>query len=116
MTLTQCLTLMASIIFLFIVIGVIRRNHLREGYALLWLMMTAVIMIVAIVPGLMKYLAYMMGIKTHAFAVILVLIGGMFLILFQQSIVLSRHQEKIKRLTEELTLLCSKNRDDRNDE
>ena len=105
----QWLSLAVSITFLLAVLAAIYRASLREGYALIWLGVTITLIYLSLDPSALQMLACLTGIKTQAFAIILPTIFGMLLILFQQSIVLSKHNEKIRKLTEELTLLKSKN-------
>ena len=64
--------------------------------------------VLSIVPKSMDWIAKKLGIHVGPFVLVLFMLGGMILILFQQSIALSRHNEKIKRLAEELTLLREK--------
>lgn len=109
MMLIQWLSFAVCMIFLFAVLTAIYRGSLREGYALVWLGVTLVLIYLSLHPAALKLLARLTGIKTPAFAIIIAVICGILLILFQQSIVLSKHNEKIKKLTEELTLLRSKN-------
>ena len=83
----------------------IYRGWLREGYALLWIFVTCGMIVLALVPRLMDIIARIVQIHTPPFVLVLFMLGGMVVLLFQQSLIISRHNEKLKHLTEELTLL-----------
>ena len=108
MTLLQCISLFGSLFFLLMLFYALQKSYLREGYALLWLFIDIGMVVLSIVPKSMDWIAKKLGIHVGPFVLVLFMLGGMILILFQQSIALSRHNEKIKRLAEELTLLREK--------
>ncbi len=105
MTLLQCISLFGSLLFLLLLFYALQKSYLREGYALLWLFIDIGMIVLSIVPKSMDWIAGKLGIKMGPFVLVLFMLGGMILILFQQSVALSRHNEKIKRLAEELSLL-----------
>ena len=105
MTLIQYVSLFGSLVFLSIVFLSIYRGILREGYALLWILVTLGMILISVVPRLLDFAARLVGIQTPAFVLLLFMLVGILLLLFQQSIVISKHNEKIKRLAEELALL-----------
>ena len=105
MTTIQYIALICSFAFLFFVFWSIYRGWLREGYALLWIFITCGMIVLAIVPHLMDFIAKKVQIYTPPFVLVLFMLGGMVILLFQQSLIISKHNEKIKHLTEELALL-----------
>lgn len=105
MTHIQWISLIGSLFFLVLVMFAIYRGYLREGYALLWIAVTGGLIVLALLPRILDWIANIVGIYTPAFVLVLFMLAGMLLVLFQQSVIISRHNEKIKRLTEELTLL-----------
>ena len=115
MTLFQWYSLSGSLIFLLIVLWAIYRSYLREGYALLWIATTVCMILFSLVPKLLDWIAGIVGIHTPAFVLLLFLLCGMLSLIFQQSIVISKHNEKIKRLAEELALLQAEKRESGND-
>lgn len=115
MLVIQWLSLLGSFCFLGIVLFAIYRNKLREGYALLWIGVTAGMVLLSIVPRLLNRAARLVGIQTPAFLLMLFMLVGMTLVLFQLSIIISKHNETIKRLTEELTLLKAEERGKKDD-
>lgn len=108
MIVIQYVALACSLIFLLVVFWTILRGYLREGYALLWILVTAGMIVLALAPELLKFIAAIVEIKTPAFVLLLFMLGSMVILMFQQSLIISRHNEKVKRLTEEITLLKNK--------
>ena len=107
MTLIQYIALAGSLFFLFSVFWAIYRGWLREGYALLWIAVTCGMIVLSFAPRLMDFIAQLVQIHTPPFVLVLFMLAGMVVLLFQQSLIISKHNEKIKHLTEELTLLKS---------
>ncbi len=105
MTLIQWISLTGSIFFMVMVLWAVYRGKLCEAYALIWLVTGVVITVISVSGRLLEYFSKLVGIQTPAFALLLTLIMGMLLLLFQLTMVISAHTEKIKRLTQELTLL-----------
>jgi len=111
MTPIQWLSLTGSLCFLLLVMFAIYRGYLREGYALLWIAVTCGMIVLALTPRVLDWIARQVGVYTPPFVLVLFMLGGMLLVLFQQSVVISRHNEKIKRLAEELALLKAEGKD-----
>jgi len=111
MTLLQLLSLGGSLAFLLMVLFALHRAYLREGYALLWIAVTCGMIVLSLIPRSMDKLARIIGIHIAPFVLVLFMLAGMSLMLFQQSVVISRHNEKIKRLAEELALLKARCKD-----
>ena len=105
MTVIQYVALIGCLSFLFIVFWAIHRGVLREGYALLWIAITCGMIVLALIPRLLDYIAGVIQIYTPPFVLVLFMLGGIVVLLFQQSLIISRQNEKIKRLTEEITLI-----------
>jgi len=100
----QILSLIGSILFLVGILECVRRQLLKESYALLWLALGGGFMILSAFPGLLE-LARHIGIIYAPAALFLFLIFGIILILIQYSVVLSRRTEQLKALTQEMALL-----------
>ena len=105
MTLLQWLSFGGSLAFLAMILFAIHRAYLREGYALLWLAVTCGMIVLSLIPRSMDRIAKLLGIHIAPFVLVLFMLGGILLVLFQQSVIISKHNEKIKRLAEELSLL-----------
>lgn len=108
MSLIQYIALIGSLGFLWIVLYSVYRGKLREAYALIWILVAVAMTVLSLSTFLLTLLARLLGIQTPAFALLLCLLAGMLLLLFQITLVISRHNEKINRLMQEITLLREK--------
>ena len=101
----QILALSGAFIFLIVVLRYVYKSKIKEAYALLWIAATLVTAVFAIFPEQLSSLAAVLGIVTPAFALILCMLGCILLLLFQITIIISGHHERITRLLEEIALL-----------
>ncbi|MBO5309302.1 MAG: DUF2304 domain-containing protein [Lentisphaeria bacterium] len=108
MILFQYVALCGSILFLILVLVSVYRRKIKEAFALIWLLTGIGILLLSLFPVLLNLLALLLGIETPAFALLLCMLGGILLLLFQLTRVISAHAEKITRLTQEVTLLKEK--------
>jgi len=104
LTRIQIISLLGSVLFLLGILECVRRQLLKEAYALLWLALGGGFLVLSAFPGLLE-LARHIGILYAPAALFLFLIFGIILILIQYSVVLSRRTEQIKTLTQETALL-----------
>lgn len=105
LTQVQWFSLAGSLIFLLIVLDAVRRQRLREAYALIWLLTSAGMIILSLWTDSLKLISNLLGIQYPPATLFLLLIIGILLLLFQYSIVISLHNEKITKLTQEIALL-----------
>lgn len=105
LTTIQWYSLFGSLLFLIIVLDSVRRQRLREAYALVWLIVSFCLILVSLWTHVLKLLSNILGIIYPPATLFLLLLIGNILLLFQYSIVISKHHEKITRLTQELALL-----------
>jgi len=91
-------------LFLFI-IGLIRKRKIREEYSLLWLFMTLVFMLFSFWRDGLAVMSRFVGIAYAPAAFFLLLLVGVFAILIQYSVVISKFSEQNKNLIQEVGLL-----------
>lgn len=108
MMLFQWIALTGALFFLGMILYAVYRGKLREAYALLWIFAAVGVGVLAAFPALLDRLALLLGIKTPAFALLLCMTGGMLLLLFQITLIISAQNEKITRLMQEIALLKEK--------
>jgi len=99
------IALLASLAFLFLVLELIRRRRLDEGYALLWLAFGLLFLGFSVWRRALDYLAAIVGIHYPPAALLLLLILGLFMVMIQFSLVITRQRHQIKALTQRLALL-----------
>ena len=101
----RLIVLTGTVFFLLMVFRAVYLGKIKEAYALLWIAAGVVTGVLALVPALLNRLASLLGIVTPAFALILCILGTLLLLLFQITLVISGHHEKITRLLEDAALL-----------
>jgi hypothetical protein len=101
----EVVAILGSVSLLTIVLELIRRKHLRVGYALLWLFTAVALIILSFWRSGLDLLAGLMGIYYPPTALFVVGFGFVLLILLQFSLVVSRLAEENKRLAQRVGLL-----------
>ena len=105
MNVTYVLGLVAALVTLGFVIELLRRGVLLEKFAALWLLVSVAIVIMAIFPTTLTWLADLLGVEVPSN--LLFLMGGVLLLLVsvQLSHEVSRVEARTRRLAEEIALL-----------
>ena len=111
----QLLSIAASLLVLGIVFEAVRRRHLMERYALLWLTSGFVLLGLAVWQGALATLAHAMGIKYAPNALFVVAFGFILLLLFHFSLVVSRLVDQSKILAQRVALLEERLRHEQKD-
>ncbi|MDE0610710.1 MAG: DUF2304 family protein [Anaerolineaceae bacterium] len=96
---------LGSIGALLLVLELVRRRHLREEYALLWLATGAVLLLLSLSRPLLDTLAELTGIFYPPSALFLVALLFVLAILLHFSIVLTRLTQQNRELAQQLALL-----------
>jgi hypothetical protein len=92
----------ATFVFVFILL---RRGVLQEKYAVLWLTVSGIALVLAVFPGLLRSVSDALGIQTPSNFLFFITIVLLVLVSVQLSYELSRHEMRIRRLAEEIALL-----------
>lgn len=99
------LAALASVVTFLFVFALLRRGVLQEKYAVLWLLISGAALVLAIVPGAMRWISDLLGVETPANLLFFVTVVVLVLVSVQLSYELSRHELRIRRLAEEVALL-----------
>ena len=106
--------IMAAILLIgfVIIINMVRKKILDLRYALIWLALIAMILVIVIVPGLLGVITHFLGIYDAMNMVFFM--GFVFLIVvtFFLTAALSRNSNRIKALTQQVALLEKQVRDE----
>jgi len=94
-----------SVILLAFVLELVRRRQLAERYALLWILATLALLVLAIWRSLLGDVADLLGIETPANALFVIALAVTFLLLLHFSVVSSRLAEETKILAQEVARL-----------
>ncbi len=101
----QWVTLAGSLFFLAIVIEAIRRRKLHEAYALLWLAGGVLMLLLSLNMNFLRTLSGWIGIEYAPATLFLLMIVALMMLSFQYSVVISKHSDKIRLLTQDIALL-----------
>lgn len=106
--------IMAAILLIgfVIIINMVRKKSLDLRYAIIWLALIAMILVIVIVPGLLGVITHFLGIYDAMNMVFFM--GFVFLIVvtFFLTAALSRNSNRIKALTQQVALLEKQVRDE----
>lgn len=98
-------SVIAALAALVLVFELLRRRRLREKYAAIWVVIAVGTLVVAVFPGLLRWVADLVGIQTPSN----LLFFGSLIVLFAVSLQLSREvgllEEQSRRLAEEVAAL-----------
>lgn len=95
------LLLLAALIF---VMNMIRKRKLELKYALAWILVLALVLLVDLVPVILNVLSYALGIVTPVNTLFLLALCFSVLLLFVLTVAVSRMAERIRRLSQALAL------------
>ena len=94
----------AIITFIFI-LDLLRRGVLKEKYAVLWLLFAGAALFFALVPQVLDWISFRLGVSQPVNLLFFVTIVMLVMVSVQLSYELSRHEARIRRLAEEIALL-----------
>lgn len=89
-----------AVLMLLIIVHNVNRKRLRIQYSFIWLLIAASMLLAAFFPGVVSWLCRVMSIETPVNLVYLLGILILLLITFFQTILISRQADRIKRLTQ----------------
>lgn len=98
------LAIVTSLITLIFIIDLLRRGVLKEKYAVLWLAVAGIALVLAVFPPLLNGITSALGVQVPANLLFFVTIVVLVLVAVQLSYELSRHEAQIRRLAEEVAL------------
>ena len=104
-------------IFIFLVIFLILYN-IKKGkitikYSVIWLLLFGLLFIFLIIPGFLEFITKLLGFSLSSNMIFSLLIGTLIIINIFLTIIVSSLTDKIRVLTQEVSLLKSKrNKDD----
>lgn len=101
----EVVALLGAGIWFLIVVEMIRRRRFSEGYALLWLLSGAVVLVLALWRDLLDVLAQTLGVYYPPTALFLIAFGFILLLAMQQSAVVCELERRNSDLTQRVALL-----------
>ena len=101
----EYIALAGSLITLVGILELIRRRHLRESYALLWIGASAGLIVLSMFRELLEAIAKVLGIYYPPMVLLLMVGTCGFFLAIHYSIVLSKLADENRRLAQEIALL-----------
>lgn len=99
--------LAAALLLLAFVIELLRRGILRERFAALWLMVSSLLVLAALFPGILTRAAGALGFQVLSNLLFFAAIVFLLLVAIQLSNEVSRLEARTRRLAEDLALLSA---------
>lgn len=101
----QIISLSIALLVMFFIGRLIVRGKLREEYAILWIVCTLILIVFSIWRRGLEQIALALGVFYPPSLVFLAAIFAILIFLVHLSVVVSRMQNQIKTLTQEMALL-----------
>jgi hypothetical protein len=108
MDIIQLVAITVSGAIFFVVIELIRRDHLKERYSLIWLAASLVLIVFSSWRGLLHFIALKLGIYYPPSFLFLLAIAFLLVLLLHFSTVISSQSDHNKRLAQEIGILRSR--------
>ena len=101
-----------SIVFLLLIIIVIinqvKKENISIKYSFLWLIPCAILLIFTLVPGFLNYVTKLLGFQTGSNMIFALIISFLMVVAISLTIIVSKQNEKIRLLIQEISLLKEK--------
>lgn len=101
----QILSIVFSILLLALIFLLIRRKKIREEYAILWIAIFLVFLVLSVFRGLIDKISSLLGIQYQPASLFLILIGCLFLLTFHFSFVISDMKKKINTMAMKIAMM-----------
>lgn len=108
MDIIQIVAITVSGTIFFVVIELIRRNHLKERYSLIWLAASTVLILFSVMRSFLHFIARVVGIYYPPSFLFLLAIAFLLVLLLHLSSVISSQSDRNKRLAQEVGILKSR--------
>lgn len=101
----QYLSIAGSVILLLFIVNLIRKKQIRVEYSLVWIFWGIFFLFFSIWRDGLELLARVMGVDYAPAALFLIILSGVFILLIQFSVIISRLSREHRTLTQEMALL-----------
>ena len=101
----QIVAIIASFLFLGLILFLIHRKKIKEEYSLIWLLISIIFIVFSFWRDGLEYMAKILGVSYPPAALFMILTIAIFLILIEFSIIISKQSDKSKTLAQEIGLL-----------
>src|SRR3954451_12279634 len=109
---TRILAIIVAVLFLVLILDLVRRRKLEERYTVVWFVAGLALLLLAVVPGVLGWLAARAGISDTNAALFTITLFVAGLMLLNLTVVVSRQAGQITRLSQEVAILRSRDEDE----
>lgn len=102
---SRIIILIVGFVILFVISYLVRRRKIFNLYAITWLGLSFIFILLGIFQRLTDFFARLLGIGLAPFAIIVIALGCILTIILHLSIIVSKQQNEINRLEKEIALL-----------
>jgi len=104
----QIFSIFFSVFLLALIVPLKKKKKIREEYAILWIVIFFMFLVLSIFRGLIDKFSSLLGIQYQPAALFLILFAFLFLLVFHFSIVVSDMKKKIYALAMKVSILEEK--------
>lgn len=101
-----------SIVFLLliilVIINLVKKENISIKYSFVWLLPCVLLLIFTLVPGFLEWTTKLLGFQTGSNMVFALIIGFLMVVALALTVIVSRQNEKIRLLIQEVSLLKEK--------
>jgi hypothetical protein len=105
---SRLIALFVGIFLLYFIFNFLRKRILNNFYALLWITISALFIIIAVYPDLLEFIARIAGIDFTPLAIVAFFIFFLIAIVFHITLIISDHNRKIREFEKEISFLKEK--------
>lgn len=99
----------SSIVFLlvliFFVLYLVKGRKISIKYSLVWILPCILLLIFSLVPGVMIFFTKLLGFQTASNMILVLLVSFIMIVILALTVIVSKQNEKIRLLIQELSLL-----------
>lgn len=106
----QLEVILFSVFMLGAIFQLVRKNHITIKYSLVWMFAILAILMGALIPGFLPWLAKLLGFEALPNLIFTLMIGILISVSMVLTIIVSGLQEKVRILTQEVSLLKERDR------
>ena len=107
----QIVAIIVTIVFFFCLIRMLKKNDFALKYSLLWLLSGAIMLVLAIFPGILDWFASLIGVYSSVNALFAVLICCGIMLMISFTSIISKEKKEIVRLVQEMAVLDNRLRE-----
>jgi hypothetical protein len=101
----QYIAIVLSVSILLFTLNLIRQGKLKEGYSLIWFLIALSTVIFSIFARILDSFANLISIAYAPAALLLILVGGLFLLAIHSSVLFTAYDKRIRELAQDHAIL-----------